>query len=165
MLTEADLARYKKYADNVAALLGALRRQRQLTQAQLAAMTGGKVSQKALANYEISHRPLRIHVLESILEALGEDTREFLLLAELVGSSAHNVTSIRIESLLINGDPEFEKLRRWWITGHPEATRPSDEVIYLNKDILTTLATLLGLTVEELVLLLKAKRLLSRTSQ
>ena len=49
------------------------RRRQQLTQADVAARTGGLVSKAALANYETGHRGLRVDVLWVIAGALGED--------------------------------------------------------------------------------------------
>src|SRR4051795_2673678 len=70
------------FAAAICRLLRDSRRRQKLTQAQVAARTGGLISKAALANYETGHRSLRVDVLWVIAGALGEDLGTLLGAAE-----------------------------------------------------------------------------------
>src|ERR1700712_4143824 len=70
------------FAAAICRLLRDSRRRQKLTQAQVAARTGGLISKAALANYETGHRSLRVDVLWVIAQALGENISSLVSSAE-----------------------------------------------------------------------------------
>src|SRR3954452_57114 len=94
------------------------RRRQKVTQAQVAARTGGLISKAALANYETGHRSLRVDVLWVIAKALGENIGNLVASAERgIGhrQDAEGASSItvNIDEILGNGDVRLATVRRW----------------------------------------------------
>lgn len=143
--------RAEQFADALRAQLREARRRRGLTQAELAARTGGLVSQAAVANYETGHRSLRMTVFWTLAHALQVDS------AELRRGAVHrcatpphdsNVVSVRVADVLATTNPELAPVRRWISIQHP------GEVIdglteRIDGGALAALARLMGMTVEE----------------
>ena len=78
----AGISKPDAFTMNLCLALRASRRRQRLTQAEVAARTGGLVTKAALANYETAHRPLRVEVLWVIARALGENIDDLVSAAE-----------------------------------------------------------------------------------
>ncbi len=139
-----------------AALCAQLRQSRHrqgLTQAQVAARTGGLVSKAALANYETGHRSLRIDVFWVLARALGEDCGRLIAGAErsIVPTSAlrgRSAISIRVADVLATTDVALAPVRRWFSIRHPDGV-VDDVTESLGEGALKALANLMGMTVNE----------------
>src|SRR4051795_11114675 len=106
------------FAAAICRLLRDSRRRQKLTQAQVAARTGGLISKAALANYETGHPSLRVDVLWVIAKALGENIGNLVANAERgIGhrQDADGASSITvdIEEIRDNGDIRLASVRRW----------------------------------------------------
>lgn len=137
------------------ALCGQLRESRRrqgLTQAQVAARTGGLVSKAALANYETGHRSLRVDVFWVLSRALGEDCGKLIAGAErtIVPAAAlrgRSTISVRVADVLATSDAAMAPVRRWFSIRHPEGGAALTET--LGEGALKALANLMGMTVAE----------------
>lgn len=141
------------FAAALCAQLRESRRRQGLTQAQVAARTGGQVSKAALANYETGHRSLRIDVFWVISRALGEDCgkliagaeRSIVPMSSLRGRSA---ISVRVADVLATTDESLAPVRRWFSIRHPEGAI-ADVTESLGEGALRALSNLTGMTVAE----------------
>jgi transcriptional regulator with XRE-family HTH domain len=106
------------FAGVVASLLRESRRRQGLTQAELAARTGGLISKAALANYETGHRSLRVDVFWVLAKALGEDPGSVLAGAERgSGYGAEDDAApitVDIATMRENTDERLAPVRRWF---------------------------------------------------
>ena len=112
------------FSSAVAGLLRDSRVRQGLTQAQVAARTGGLVSKAALANYETGHRSLRVDVFWIVVRALGEDVGTLLSGAErLSGSVASGYGSdtdpvaplaVDVAAVRASADPRLVPVQRWF---------------------------------------------------
>lgn len=139
-----------------AALCGQLRESRRrqgLTQAQVAARTGGLVSKAALANYETGHRSLRVDVFWVLARALGEDCGKLIAGAErtIVPASAlrgRSTISVRVADVLATTDEALAPVRRWFSIRHPDGA--VDGITEsLGEGAIKALADLMGMSVSE----------------
>src|SRR3978361_1326302 len=106
------------FAAAVCRLLRDSRRRQKLTQAQVAARTGGLVSKAALANYETGHRSLRVDVLWVIAGALGEDLGSLLSAAERgvalrPPAGASGSITVDVAEVMATADPRLGPVKRW----------------------------------------------------
>src|ERR1700712_2102977 len=106
------------FAAAVCRLLRDSRRWQKLTQAQVAARTGGLISKAALANYETGHRSLRVDVLWVIAQALGENMSTLVAAAERglshrPASGGGTPVTIDLARLQNSGDERLSSVRRW----------------------------------------------------
>lgn len=139
-----------------AALCGQLRESRRrqgLTQAQVAARTGGQVSKAALANYETGHRSLRVDVFWVLSRALDEDCGTLIAGAEraTVPSSAmrsRSTISVRVSDVLATTDEALAPVRRWFSIRHPDGA-VENVTESLGEGALKALSSLMGITLTE----------------
>jgi transcriptional regulator with XRE-family HTH domain len=140
------------FAAAICRLLRDSRRRQKLTQAQVAARTGGLISKAALANYETGHRSLRVDVLWVIAKALGENIGNLVASAERgIGhrQDAEGASSITvdIEEIRENSDVRLASVRRWIeLQG---AQQPATGVITLDPGAIAALAALMGVSPAE----------------
>jgi transcriptional regulator with XRE-family HTH domain len=140
------------FAAAICRLLRDSRRRQKLTQAQVAARTGGLISKAALANYETGHRSLRVDVLWVIAKALGENIGNLVASAERgIGhrqdaDGASSIT-VNIDEILGNGDVRLSSVRRWIeLQG---ARQSATGVMTLDPGAINALSSLMGVTAEE----------------
>lgn len=139
-----------------AALCSQLRESRRrlgLTQAQVAARTGGRVSKAALANYETGHRSLRVDVFWVIARALGEDCGALIAAAErsIVPAAAlrgRAMLTVRVADVLATTDAALAPVRRWFSIRHPEGVA-SGVTETLGEGALKALAHLMDMSIVE----------------
>lgn len=141
------------FASALCAQLRESRRRQGLTQAQVAARTGGLVSKAALANYETGHRSLRVDVFWILSRALGEDSGKLIAGAErsIVPASAlrgRSTISIRVADVLATTDVTLAPVRRWFSIRHPDGGG-SGVTESLGEGALKALADLMGMTIAE----------------
>ena len=141
------------FAAAICRLLRDSRRRQKLTQAQVAARTGGLISKAALANYETGHRSLRVDVLWVIAKALGENIGILVANAERgIGhrqdADGSSPITIDIEEIRDNGDPRLGPVRRW--VQLQQGVRPAaGGVMILDYGALAALSSLMGVTALE----------------
>ena len=141
------------FAAAVCRLLRDSRRRQKLTQAQVAARTGGLISKAALANYETGHRSLRVDVLWVIAKALGENIGNLVASAERgIGhrqdADGSSPITIDIEEIRENGDSRLASVRRW--IELQQGARPSSTgVMTLDPGAIAALSSLMGVTSAE----------------
>ena len=148
MTNAVDSWSKEMFAQAVCKLLRESRRRQKLTQAQVAARTGGLISKAALANYETGHRSLRIDVLWVIAHALGESMSSIVASAERGLSTsgeadAGTPVTIDLETLSFSRDPRLTAVRRWVDLQH----RPHNGhggVIVLDQGAVEALSSLMG---------------------
>jgi len=151
------------FSSVLAALLRTSRRRQGLTQAQVAAQTGGVVSKAALANYETGHRSLRVDVFWVIARALGEDPGAMLIAAERssgygADTKAPPVT-VDVEALQNSTDARLAPVRRWFaVRLRRDGTRLAVHTVTLDHGALVALADLMGVSPDECRRLLDAVR-------
>ncbi len=141
------------FAAAVCRLLRDSRRRQKLTQAQVAARTGGLISKAALANYETGHRSLRVDVLWVIAKALGENIGNLVASAERgIGhrqdSDGSSPITIDIEEIRDNGDTRLASVRRW-LELQQAARQTSTGLITLDPGAITALSALMGVSSTE----------------
>ncbi|MET3804415.1 transcriptional regulator with XRE-family HTH domain [Nakamurella sp. UYEF19] len=141
------------FAAAVCRLLRDSRRAQKLTQAQVAARTGGLISKAALANYETGHRSLRVDVLWVIAKALGENIGNLVANAERgIGhrqdADGGSPITIDIEEMRENGDERLSSVRRW-IELQQTARQSSGGVMTLDTGAIAALSSLMGVTPPE----------------
>jgi transcriptional regulator with XRE-family HTH domain len=152
MSQAVDLWSKEMFAAAICRLLRDSRRRQKLTQAQVAARTGGLISKAALANYETGHRSLRVDVLWVISKALGENIGNLVASAERgIGhrQDADGASSITvdIEEIRENGDIRLASVRRWI---ELQSTRqPSTGVMTLDPGAIAALSSLMGVSPAE----------------
>src|ERR1700712_3307409 len=140
------------FAAAVCRLLRDSRRWQKLTQAQVAARTGGLISKAALANYETGHRSVRVELLWVRSKALGENIGNLVASAKRgIGhrQDADGASSITvdIEEIRENGDIRLASVRRWI---ELQSTRqPSTGVMTLDPGAIAALSSLMGVTAAE----------------
>jgi len=126
------------------------RRRQHLTQADVAARTGGLISKAALANYETGHRGLRVEVLWVIAGALGEDVKTLLDdAARRVGPVRSVIPGgsliVKVDDVMAATDPRLAAVKRWV---ELRATGPNTEIV-LDDGVIVALAALMNTTVDE----------------
>jgi transcriptional regulator with XRE-family HTH domain len=141
------------FAAAVCRMLRDSRRRQKLTQAQVAARTGGLISKAALANYETGHRSLRVDVLWVIAKALGENIGNLVANAERgIGhrqdAEGASPITIDIEEIRENGDVRLGSVRRWIELQHDVQPSPSG-VMTLDSGAIAALAALMGVHAAE----------------
>lgn len=147
-----DVEQQAGFAAALCSQLRESRRRQGLTQAQVAARTGGLVSKAALANYETGHRSLRVDVFWVLARALGEDCGKLIAGAErtIVPASAlrgRSTISVRVADVLATSDTALAPVRRWFSIRHPDGGVGLTET--LGEGALKALANLMGMTVAE----------------
>jgi transcriptional regulator with XRE-family HTH domain len=153
MTNAVDSWSKEMFAQAVCKLLRESRRRQKLTQAQVAARTGGLISKAALANYETGHRSLRIDVLWVIAHALGESMSSIVASAERGLTASHESdagtpVSIDLDTLSVSRDPRLTAVRRWVDLQH----RPHNGqggVIVLDQGAVEALSSLMGVSQAE----------------
>jgi transcriptional regulator with XRE-family HTH domain len=150
------------FAGAIAGLLRESRRRQGLTQAQVAARTGGLVSKAALANYETGHRSLRIDIFWVIAKALGEDAGALLAGAErgsgygMADEAAAPIT-VDVVSMQQSTDQRLAPVRRWFaLRLQPSPSRLPIRTVTLDHGALSALAALMRVTPAECRLLLQS---------
>lgn len=138
------------FAAAICRLLRDSRRRQKLTQAQVAARTGGLISKAALANYETGHRSLRVDVLWVVAKALGENIGHLVATAErCIGhrqdADGSRPITIDIEEIRENGDARLGPVRRW-IELQQGIRPPSSGVMTLDPGAIVALSSLMGVT-------------------
>ena len=126
------------------------RRRQHLTQAEVAARTGGLLSKAALANYETGHRGLRVEVLWVIAGALGVDLKSLLDdAARRIGpvrpASVGGSLTVKVDDVMASTDPRLATVKRWV---ELRATGPNTEMV-LDDGVIVALAALMNMTVPE----------------
>ena len=140
------------FAAAICRLLRDSRRRQKLTQAQVAARTGGLISKAALANYETGHRSLRVDVLWVIAKALGENIGNLVASAERgIGyrQDADGASSITVDigEVRENADVRLASVRRWIeLQG---ARGPSTGLMTLDPGAIVALSSLMGVSPDE----------------
>jgi transcriptional regulator with XRE-family HTH domain len=143
------------FAGAIAGLLRESRRRQGLTQAQVAARTGGLVSKAALANYETGHRSLRIDIFWVIAKALGEDAGALLAGAERgsgygMADEAAAPIVVDVVSMQQNTDERLAPVRRWFaLRLQPSSSRLPIRTVTLDHGALSALAALMRVTPAE----------------
>lgn len=150
MSQAVDSSSKEMFAAAVCRLLRDSRRRQKLTQAQVAARTGGLISKAALANYETGHRSLRVDVLWVIAKALGENIGNLVASAERgIGhrqdADGSNPVTIDIEEIRENGDVRLGPVRRW-IELQQGVRHPSSGVMTLDAGAIVALSCLMGVS-------------------
>ncbi len=152
MSQAVDSGSKEMFAAAICRLLRDSRRRQKLTQAQVAARTGGLISKAALANYETGHRSLRVDVLWVIAKALGENIGNLVGSAERVighrqdADGASSVT-VNIDEILGNRDVRLASVRRWIeLQG---AKQSSSGVMTLDPGAISALSSLVGVSADE----------------
>ena len=137
----------------VATLLRDARVRQGLTQAQVAARTGGQISKAALANYETGHRSLRVDVFWLIAKALGEDAGSLLAGAERRSgygggrSDAAAALTVDIAQVQASTDPRLAPVQRWFALRMPSGPgRPAPRTVTLDSLAVGALADLMGVS-------------------
>lgn len=152
------------FASVIAGLLRESRHRQGLTQADVAARTGGLVSKAALANYETGHRSLRVDVFWVIARALGEDPGALLLDAERGSGYGSAVDAapitVDVEAVLTSGDPRLAPVRRWFaLRLQSGSARLPVRTVTLDHGALSALSALMGVSAAE------CRRLLESATQ
>ena len=129
------------------------RRRQKLTQAQVAARTGGLISKAALANYETGHRSLRVDVLWVVAKALGENIGSLVANAERgIGhrqdADGSSPITIDINEVRENGDQRLGSVRRWLDLQQAARQSPSG-LMTLDPGAISALSSLMGVTPAE----------------
>ncbi len=141
------------FAAAICRLLRDSRRRQKLTQAQVAARTGGLISKAALANYETGHRSLRVDVLWVIAKALGENIGNLVASAERgIGhrqdaDGASSIT-VNIDEIMGNGDVRLASVRRW-IDLQGARQQSATGVMTLDPGAVNALSSLMGVSDDE----------------
>jgi transcriptional regulator with XRE-family HTH domain len=153
MSQAVDSCSKEMFAAAVCRLLRDSRRRQKLTQAQVAARTGGLISKAALANYETGHRSLRVDVLWVIAKALGENIGNLVASAERgIGhrqdADGSSPITIDIEEIRENGDIRLGPVRRW-IELQQGLHQPSGGVMTLDPGAILALSSLMGVSATE----------------
>src|SRR3978361_1655976 len=135
------------FAAAICRLLRDSRRRQKLTQAQVAARTGGLISKAALANYETGHRSLRVDVLWVIAKALGENIGNLVASAERgIGhrqdADGNSPITIDIDEIRENRDERLSSVRRW--IELQQGSRPATGVMTLDSGAISALSALMG---------------------
>ena len=142
------------FAAAVCKLLRDSRRRQKLTQAQVAARTGGLISKAALANYETGHRSLRVDVLWVIVQALGENMSTLINAAERglhhrgSGFGGESVT-LDLARLRDSQDQRLAPVRRWVALQVQPAATGGPDLTVLDEGALAALSSLMGMTVSD----------------
>lgn len=142
------------FAGVIAGLLRESRRRQGLTQAEVAARTGGLVSKAALANYETGHRSLRVDVFWVIARALGEDPGALLIGAERssgYGSAADAAPiTVNVDAVQNGIDPRLAPVRRWFaLRLQSGGGRLPVRTVTLDHGALSALSALMGVSAGE----------------
>lgn len=150
MSQAVDLWSKEMFAAAVCRFLRDSRRRQKLTQAQVAARTGGLISKAALANYETGHRSLRIDVLWVIAKALGENIGNLVASAERgIGhrqdAEGSSPITIDIKEIRENGDARLGSVRRWIELQHG-LRQPSGGVMTLDPGAIAALSSLMSVS-------------------
>lgn len=135
-------------------LLRQSRLRQRLSQAAVAARTGGAVSKASLANYENGHRSMRIDVFWKVCRALGEDAGAMLSTAAGVsgfyGEPTDRPMSVDVTAVLTNCDPTLAPVRRWFaIRLRAEPTKTPLRAVTLDAGAIAALAQVMGVSVAE----------------
>jgi transcriptional regulator with XRE-family HTH domain len=138
------------FAAAVCRLLRDSRRRQKLTQAQVAARTGGLISKAALANYETGHRSLRVDVLWVVAKALGENIGSLVANAERgIGhrqdADGSSPITIDIEEIRENGDQRLGSVRRW-LDLQQAARQSPNGLMTLDPGAIAALSSLMGVS-------------------
>ena len=141
------------FAAAVCRLLRDSRRRQKLTQAQVAARTGGLISKAALANYETGHRSLRVDVLWVVAKALGESIGSLVANAERgIGhrqdADGTSPITIDIDQVRENGDERLGSVQRW-LELQQAARQSSTGLMTLDPGAIAALSSLMGVTPDE----------------
>lgn len=162
MTTTLTVADQKRFAAATAKKLAAIRKSKRLTQAQVAARTNGAVSKASLANYETGHRSLRIDVVWIIICALGEDIGAIMqqVQREVLGYTPQTTSlagvTLSVPAIVQDANPRLDSLRLWLRahqSGNPSST------IQLDGEALRHLATIMRMSVDDALTLLRTSRL------
>ncbi len=153
MSQAVDLWSKEMFAAAVCRLLRDSRRRQKLTQAQVAARTGGLISKAALANYETGHRSLRVDVLWVVARALGENIGNLMASAERgIGhrqdADGASPITIDIDEIRENGDHRLAAVRRW-LELQQAARQSSTGLITLDPGAVAALSSLMQVTPAE----------------
>ncbi|GGM15077.1 helix-turn-helix domain-containing protein [Nakamurella endophytica] len=155
MTQAVDSWSQEMFASAVCRLLRDSRRRQKLTQAQVAARTGGLISKAALANYETGHRSLRVDVLWVIAHALGESMSTLVAQAERglalrQDDQGGSPLTIDLTELGASRDERLAPVRRWvdLQEGSGWSTAPSG-VMVLDQGAITALSSLMGVPAQE----------------
>jgi transcriptional regulator with XRE-family HTH domain len=154
----------EQFADAVCQLLRESRRRQKLTQAQVAARTGGLISKAALANYETGHRSLRVDVLWVIARALGESMGTLVAAAERgvvqrPEPSGPAPITIDLAALRSSTDDRLAPVRRWVelrSEGGPGMLAGHTGVMVLDQGAVEALSSLMSVTAAECRMILRA---------
>ncbi len=143
------------FASAVCRSLRDSRRRQKLTQAQVAARTGGLISKAALANYETGHRSLRVDVLWVITRALGENLGALLTNAERgIGhradaSDGNTAITINIDRVRLSADPRLTAVQRWIELQHGGRPSSAPDVMTLDPGAVVALSSLMSVSPSE----------------
>jgi len=161
MTQAVDERSKERFAEAVCHLLRESRRRQKLTQAQVAARTGGLISKAALANYETGHRSLRVDVLWVIARALGESIGALVSTAErgIVARPDPAGTApmaIDLGVLRRSTDVRLAPVRRWIeLRQETSSVAHGTATMVLDQGALTALAALMGVSVAECTVILR----------
>lgn len=148
------------FASAVCKLLRDSRRRQKLTQAQVAARTGGLISKAALANYETGHRSLRVDVLWVIAQALGENMSTLVASAERglshrQDSAGGTPVTIDLARLQNSADERLSSVRRWvQLQDGSAGVNSGPGLIVLDQGAIAALSSLMGVLPAECRLIL-----------
>lgn len=143
--------RQGEFAAAVAQQLRTTRRQRRMTQSDVASRTAGVVSKAALANYETGHRSLRVDVFWAIARALDEDPGTLLRTAERACGFGTDTDdgpiTVDAEAVLRSDDERLAPVRRWFAMRlQAGGARLAVRTVVLDRVALAALAQLMGAT-------------------
>ncbi|MTD16195.1 helix-turn-helix domain-containing protein [Nakamurella sp. YIM 132087] len=162
MTQAVDEKSKEMFADAVCQLLRESRRRQKLTQAQVAARTGGLISKAALANYETGHRSLRVDVLWVIARALGESMGSLIATAErgiVHRPDRAGTAPVTIDLAIVRAstDDRLAPVRRWVeLKQDTNTAGASAGVMVLDQGALNALSSLMGVTPAECRVILRS---------
>lgn len=126
---------------------------------ELSARTGGEISAIQILSYENGARSFTVLTLHVIAEALGVDAGSLLNIAELNTQGMQlKFYALDIPSLKKSGNSRLQAVVRWFTPLQATSSR-KNKMIFGDADMLA-LATFVGVTLEELLELLRAENII-----
>ncbi len=171
MTSNVTAEHQRQFAASICRAIRESRRRQKLTQAELAARTGGLISKASLANYETGHRSLRIDVVWVIAVALGEDLETIVQRANrsIQSESGEEIDYepalgivLDLRALKRSDDPDLKRVVSWYKLLADEEGLMQREELSLKPKAVTALALYMRRTEHQLVQWLHEQQILVR---